>query len=343
MKYRTCYIFLFLLASTLTSWAQSQIDSLYQAGICDDNGFCIPQLPGLPRPKGVVLDFNWTNGQSIESEYADSNVSGKIRQSTRLKFKLRLPVVLKDGIKVIVGAEYKLDEYRFDKTSISNSALFDTLNGRQLKTIGSSVYVVKPFKGNNYILGRLKLKVSGDLAHKDLDDYFRSSLSVIYGKRANMNVSWGFGLNYNYSFGKQFVLPVFAYSKRISDNWSMEALLPITVKLRYNFDDKNILEFTNKLTGDGYNIAFKNMEGDNLFMEKSDLLTSLVFEREIHDFLWVSTSVGHRLNVKFDLSDKSVFPSNKNNKRPMIKNQVSNTLFVGVSLFLVPPRKWTNK
>jgi len=319
---------------------QSHRDTLFEEGICDNNGFCIPQIPGLPRSKGLIIKYEQSNKQTIKSEFSDSSHSGRIDESNLIMMKLRVPILLKDNLKVLIGAEYKEEKYQFEEASLLGSAAYLSLDQKPLKMLSTSVYVVKPFRGNSYALGRMKVKLSGDFTRNEIDDYFRSSLSLIYGKRAKSNMSWGVGLNYNYSFGQQFVFPIVAYSKVVSSTWSLDALLPVSIKIRYKINDGNLLEFSNRLTGDSYNIGFKDLGPSNLFLEKSDLLSELIYEREIHDFFWASVSLGHRYNLKFDLSEENIFPART---APLIKSKLTSAMFGSVSLFLVPPRSWTKR
>ncbi len=329
-----------LLCMNSTATGQSQRDTLFEEGICDNNGFCIPQIPGLPRSKGLIIRYEQSNNQIIKSEFSDSSHSGSIDESNLLMMKLRIPILLKDNLKILIGAEYKEEKYQFDEASLLGSAAYLSLNQKPLKMLSTSAYVVKPFRGNSYALGRVKVKLSGDFTRNELDDYFRSSLSLIYGKRAKSNMSWGVGLNYNYSFGQQFIFPIVAYSKVISSTWNMDALLPVSIKVRYKINDGNLLELSNRLTGDSYNIGFKDLGRNNLFLEKSDLLTELIYEREIHDFFWASASLGHRYNMRFNLSDENIFPART---APLIKSKLTNAMFASVSLFLVPPRSWAKR
>ena len=59
-------------------FSQSQMETLYQAGICDEDGYCIPSLQGLPRSKG----FRWLLADNL------------ILASTHQKIKLHRATIL---------------------------------------------------------------------------------------------------------------------------------------------------------------------------------------------------------------------------------------------------------
>ena len=78
---------------------------------------------------------------------------------------------------------------------------------------------------------------------------------MVYGVRARNDLSWGAGVSYSYSFGRQFVFPVFVYSRKFSEKWSINAFLPIKISLGYKINDKSTLDFVNEIKGDSYNIS----------------------------------------------------------------------------------------
>jgi hypothetical protein len=116
----------------------------------------------------------------------------------------------------------------------------------------------------------------------------------------------------------------------------MAAILPVNLGFTHIINDKNVVRIINRVTGDSYNVQVKSYTQDNLFLKKSDLLSSVVYEREIHDFLWFSAAVGNQFNINFDLFEENAF---QKRGTPEIDNSLSNTLFFEVGIFLVPPKK----
>ncbi len=57
-----------ILLTMFSQWiySQSQMDVLHQAGICDDEGYCIPSLQGLPRSKGVSFNHTTIRNQNMQ-------------------------------------------------------------------------------------------------------------------------------------------------------------------------------------------------------------------------------------------------------------------------------------
>ena len=340
MTKQSFQLIIILLLISQYLWGQSQTDSLIKAGICDAKGYCIPQIPGLGRTRGFEIKYRNVLNYKIETEIADSSFGDFMNINRKLNIKLRFPVVLKDNFKMVTGVSYESEEFKFKNQTDLGNEFYEAINDKHLKSLGLSVYMLKPFLGDRYLLSRSSFRLSGDFTRKELLDYFRASVSVLYGKRARSDLSWGIGLSYNYSFGRQLVIPVIAYTQKFSNKWSVSSFLPVKISFKYIANEKNIFEFVNKFGGEKYNLRLKSFNDDNLYLERSDFLSMLVYEREIHDFLWVSISTGGRFNLNFDLSENNLFLKRS---PPQIKNTLSDAVFYELSLFIVPPRKWGNK
>ena len=201
------------------------------------------------------------------------------------------------------------------------------------------MYVLKPFKGNKYVFSRFSARFTGDLSKEGIDDYFQSTFSILYGIRSSTKVTWGVGLNYRYALGRHLVFPTLAYSRILMNKWSLEAYLPVNVNLRYMYNSKNIFEFRNRFSGENFNVRSGITGNNNIFLDKTDFYSTIVYEREIHDFLWISLAAGAQFNMNFD---SSRFGSVQGNGSLRVTNNLSNTLLFEIGLFLVTPQKWLN-
>lgn len=332
-------LFISLLISA-TTFGQSKRDSLFALGICDENGYCVPQLPGIGRTKGIEIDYGAIFRTPIETTIDNKKSYDTILKNRKTTVSLRFPLLMKQSFKLFMGLKYEAEEFKFGDDKVLLNEFHNAINTKSLRTFGSTIYFSKPFKGNAYLAGRVSLRLSGDFSRKELDDYFRSSATVIYGKRARNDMVWGVGVSYSYIFGRQTILPVLAYSRKFNANWSLTALLPAKVSVRYEINEKNNIQFETRLSGDKYNITLDEISQNNLYLERSDWYTTVVYEREIYDFLWFGLKAGNRYNISFDLSERSTFLVREPSE---IFNKLTNTWFVQGSIFLVPPRKWSKK
>lgn len=321
------------------------MDSLRGLGICDENGFCNPNLPGVPRSKGFeltkqhVLDYRIQTAINDSSQTTSSEVNGDDRISLKLKF----PLLLKDNFQLGMGVSYTTENFRFDDIENINNEFYENLENKSLRRLSSSIYGIRPFKGNRYMAGRFNVSLNGDFndGFGKTTDYLRFSVALLYGIRSNMFKVEGIGLAYNYNFGRLAIYPFYAYNRQFSNKHGVELLLPVQAKYRYSPNDKNYFLFTMQLEGSNYNINLPSFPESSLFLAKSDLSSMITYEKEIHDFFWVSGSIGYRKNLNFDLDRQIEFVNRS--KEPFIDNTVNDALFFRISVFLVPPRSWMEK
>lgn len=312
---------------------------------CSDTIFCVPGVIGMPRSKGLVMSREQVLDYSIRSNSKQdylANGSGEVRTNRRYQFKLRAPLVMKKNIKVAMGFDYFVEEYRFEDLNQLDYPLYVSLEDKSLKSIGSTVYVVKPFRGNRYFLFRGSASLNGDYGTKDLPtiDYLRFSLSPLYGVKRNDRVSYAFGAAFSYNFGRPAIYPVFAYNKTFNPHWGVEALLPARVWLRYTYNDRNLVYAKVGFNGASYNIQLKDpslVNKESLHLEKSELRYLITYEREIYDFLWVGMEAGMRSNLEFSLTDVD-----GSQRDLLINNRLNHAFLFNFSVFIVPPRNMLN-
>ncbi|MCI5058561.1 MAG: DUF6268 family outer membrane beta-barrel protein [Flavobacteriales bacterium] len=305
-------------------------------GVCDESGYCIPKIPGIRKSRGV--SFNYLNSLSydISSQNEDSTYQGKINRDRRYTIKLKIPVINEDHMKFVVGLKYAEEEFKF-KTFDEGFAFHSALNQKPLRRFGITGYLINPFKSNRFLVSRANFRLSGDFDNGNPEDYLRISASSLYGIRSSYNSTWGIGITYSYSFGRQLIFPILAYAKKYNKYWSLETLIPVNLSLRFNASKKDAFEFLTRVSGDSYNIQFDDYNPDNLFLQSSDLFSGLTYERNVFSILWMSVGGGYRYNYSFDL-----FRENNFNQRsdPEFSNDVQSSWFVDVGVFLVAPDKW---
>jgi hypothetical protein len=314
---------------------QTNRDSLYRAGICDGSGYCIPKLSGLPKSKGFEIKYLRVLNYGIETKTPNETYSDFIDRDRELTIKMKIPLLLKDNLKIILGAQYENEVFRFDDLKADANIFYKALNNKPLKSIGGTLYGLKPFKGNKYLLVRAGMRWSGDFGQHLGSEYGRNSVSAIYGVRAKSDLSWGTGITYSYTFGRQLIFPVFAYSRKFNDGIDLEALLPVYIKLRKQINHKNIFQFENRISGDSYNIRLQSISNIDQYLAKTDLFTTLSYEREITPFLWLSTGISNRYNINFDISENNTFTTRGT---AQYANKIADALSYEFSLFIVPPR-----
>ncbi len=308
---------------------------------CPDSTFCVPSVDGMPRSKGIIIEYERVVDYGIKAKSSNSAIGdvedGGIRANRQIQFVCRLPIYNKEHLKIAAGFRYFTEEFRFDNTEYP---LFQSLEDRPLKSIGLSAYIVKSFRGNKFFLVKLGADLNGDY-NQDIapnSKFLRYSVVPLFGWKKNDQIAYGAGIAYSYVFGSPRVLPVVAYNNTFNRKWGLEMLLPASIRLRHNMSEKDIFYFTTKINGASYRISLENeaafSEYDILDLKKSEIRVFGTYEREIYDFVWFGVNAGLRKNLSFDLTN-----SLTGGGETIIEGDVRRAFFFNISLFLVPPRK----
>ncbi|MGB0929978.1 MAG: DUF6268 family outer membrane beta-barrel protein [Chitinophagales bacterium] len=308
---------------------------------CSDSTFCVPSVSGMPRSKGIILEYERVVDYGIKAKSSNPVIGevedGGIRVNRQIQFVCRLPLYNKEHLKIAAGVRYFTEEFRFDNTEYP---LFQSLEERPLKSIGLSAYIVKSFRGNKFFLLKLGADLNGDY-NQDIapnSTFLRYSAVPLFGWKRNEQIAYGLGIAYSYVFGNPRFIPVFAYNNTFNRKWGLEMLLPGSIRLRHNMTEKDIFYLTTKINGASYRISLENdtafSKYDILDLKKSEIRAFATYEREIYDFVWFGVNAGLRKNLSFDLTD-----SLTGGGETIIEGDVRRAFFFNVSLFLVPPRK----
>lgn len=306
--------------------------------ISDDSAFTAPRVIGVPRSKGIIFKREVVRNYGIRSKSDESfgSSSGEVRRNRRWDFRLRLPIILKENIKVAMGVQYFVEEFNFENET-SDFPFYNNLEDRSLRSIRGEVFIIKPTRKKRYYLLRMSGSLNGDYDESEFDnsDFFRFSVTPLVGWKKNQYTSYAFGVSLSYSFGRRAIFPVFTYNHAFNSKWGVEAVLPANAKLRYGtLDQKNYFYLKAELRGSNYSIRLEETQADLFYLNKSEVRFLLTWEREIHDWLWFGMETGLRSNINFDLAD-----SPNINTNVVVENDLAAAFIYNVSIFIVPPRK----
>lgn len=312
--------------------------------------YCDPKIYGQARPKGVELRYETHFNQDIKSESDNPNFgngSARINTNQRFTLKIKAPLYLKPHLKLAVGFNYFNEEFNFNNAENLNYPLYKSLEDKHLSRIGGTFYVMKPFRGDNYLNVRTSFDLSGDYDSEsdfNFEDYARLSVTAVYYTKTSIDHSYGWGLSYSYSLGRPLIYPVFAYNKNFNNNWGVEMLLPGWFKFRYNNLAQTNYWYTGmQVDGASYTVNLKNATDnqlDRFLFRKAEIKAYLRYEREVYDFVWVGAEVGINKNVSFNVSESE---SNLLDNNEVIRSNVGFVPYFNVKLFLVPPKKFYKK
>jgi len=329
-------LLVFLIFSGYRSFGQETILE------CTDSTFCIPSVAWMPRTKGIEINRETVYDYKITSTGKNGyplNGEGEIGTNSRTEIKIKAPIILKPNLKIALGIRYFQEEFEFEDLAESDLPFYTSLDDKDLKSLGATLYIVKPFKGNKYFLLRARGSLNGDYTKDDaftVGDFLRFSVAPMIGWKKNPYTSFAVGAAFGVDFGRYSIYPVFSYNQSFSPKWGIESLIPVKIKLRYTPNPKNLLYLKTEFKGANYRISLDdpNLESDRLYnLQKLEIRYLLTYEREIHDWLWFGVESGLRSNVRFNL-DESDF-----GRDTIIENEFNSAFILKVSIFVVPPRK----
>ncbi len=305
----------------------------------DTAAYCVPSIEGLTRPKGILIREELVTNHSINS----SNINdpsgtgqGKIRTLRRREIKLKAPLINKENFKLAIGFKYKVEDIFFEDQATESVEFFNNLEDKNLKQLGTTLYMVKPFRGNTYFLMRVSASLNGDYnrANSPDADYLKLSIAPLLGFKRTPYLSYAVGIGYSENFGRRSVFPLLSYNQTFTKHFGVESLLPLNVKFRYSsLNRKNFIFLSSEVQGTSYNITFANSEAG--YLNNTELKYKLTYEREIYDFVWASVETGLNTTLYFSLSDT---PDRR--RSTVIDTNRKAAFFVGFSVFVVPPRKF---
>ncbi|TCL65681.1 hypothetical protein EV196_105347 [Mariniflexile fucanivorans] len=319
-------IFTLIVLNIFWAYAQNDTTAVY----------CVPVLKDLPIGKGLVIEYQ--NVSNISMETIDktgnfTNTKSNIKSNTHFLAKLEIPVVNKDYLRIMAGLKYNKEEFHFNDAELN--PFYKNLEDRGLKSIGMNVSMVKPTKSKKFWVLRASADLNGDFkALNSFSDYLKFSISPALGWKVNDNFSYALGASYNYRFGDPLIVPVVALNSIFNEKWDMEAILPLFIRLRYQYNSGLIWRNTVELDGASYKLDNLSTEFDsytNLHLHRSDIQFSTRVEKKLIGWLWAASEIGFRENLTYNLTN-----SNKSYNDIIFDNTLKTALLFNVSLFISP-------
>jgi len=329
----------FLLLFCIQFNAQSDSTSV------NNQKYCIPALEGVPIGKGASIEYESMPSYNIKTidktgNFGDSNT--KIRSSSRIEAKLRIPILIKPYLNIIGGFKYTFEEYHFKNLTEDSNPFNKNFEDRTLKSINTNLTIIKPTKSNKYWLFRLNAALNGDYNRETLSksNFLKFSIAPALGWKVNNHFSYALGVSYNYRFGSPLVVPIIALNAKFN-KWDLASVLPLFVKVRYIKSEN--LHWLNKIEIEGNSYRLTNFGEElsqykNIHLHRSEVQLSTSIEKRLIGWLWAALEVGYRDNLTFNVTN-----SNTSKKNILFENKLSNGFLFNFSLFLSPSEYGINR
>lgn len=327
-------VFIMLIMCFVQAHAQS--DTLQS----NESSYCVPALKGIPVGKGASFEYQRLPTIAIETIDKTGNFGNSkttIKSNNSIEVKLKIPIVDKPNLNILGGFKYTFEEYHFENTT--SNPFYTNLEDKGLKSIGANVTIIKPTRTNKFWIFKANADLNGDYDSNSthFKDFLKFSISTALGWKINDNYSYALGISYNYRFGSPLLLPVVAFNRNFNDKWSIEAILPVFVRSRYQYNAGLYWLNTIEIDGAAYRLNNFSTEFslyDNLHLHRSDIQYTTRVEKKVVGWLWAAFEVGLRKNLTYNLTN-----SNKANDKVIFENTLKSALLFNVSLFISPRKK----
>jgi hypothetical protein len=297
--------------------------------------YCTQKVLFLAPTKLISVGYEVQGAHGLSSPI---EIGQRIGLAHGLRLAFNAPVISRSSLIINLGASYYETRMEFETTP--TQAFSQSLKARGLRTTGLMLTVFKPLNEKNFLIFAGNADLNGNYGWSDLPALaqLRYSALAVYGWKRNDRTMWGLGLSRTYRIGEVNYIPVLFLNKTFNDKWGVEALLPARGHLRRTFSAKSLAMFGYELEGNSYTLAVTQDAplGPTVLdreLRRSELKVRFVYERSLHNFIWVSVQAGLRVNMNFNVSQTERSPRGEY----LLTNQLGNPLYFGFSINLVSP------
>ena len=264
----------------------------------------------------------------------------EVEFTRRNSLKLNFPIYIKNSYYFAGGLRYYNQQFKFENLDTSDINIQKKLDD-PLNRFGLRLYFLKTRAENQSIYASLSFDLNTErpVGEDFSRNYLKTSFTLLFLNKKNTQTESGFGLGFGYEWGSPLLIPLYRYTKRYNPNWDIEMTLPKSIQLRYAFSKKLYVKSKLEVTGGSYTLVEETIEGYNrLEIRQSEISLSLKVEREIHDWLWIAARTGLLYSYKMNIVEPDLF-----NDKELVTTDPFTNYFIGINLFVVPPRNLLDK
>ena len=288
------------------------------------------------RPK--VVEIGYRGFSNYQSSYVNSQGRNVFSSDQLLTVRVGVPLVLKEKTLFGVQLKYLRQTYHTEFIPQNSDDIYRYLNEEKLINSGLNFLYQRNLdeKRKIIVLGATELASDTTSVNRYSARYL---ISGSYNIRKSERLELGYGMVFNYALGVFNVYPTFTYIRALSSKTMIEATLPSYISLRYHPTDKAFLIFKTQFDNWRYSITDAlSQEPAQLTLQRADLFLSLIYEREIYDWLWTNVEASYVNNVVYLVS----LPGERW-RDPIQEYHLKDAAYLKFSLVIVPPRKLWEK
>jgi|AntRauTorckE5430_2_1112549.scaffolds.fasta_scaffold03491_2 hypothetical protein len=300
--------------------------------------FCRPGVVNKSRGRGLLIERTMVGDQYLAPRpggIEGANAS-EIDYIEQFRAKIKIPIINAPSLKVLAGYEYQQESVHFDRIGYFNQELFQSLNGKPLRTNKYSVYITKSF--NKRVYGGLRLRTSyrGDYEQMMSFDprYATYSGLAVAGFKEREDLEWGVGLMFGRNFFNTTILPFGILNQTFSDKWGIETVLPVRVMMRYNFSPTNMVLFGVEYQSSSYSLDLLQPGTQGLtpyHFRHAEIALKAVYDKQVYSWVWFTAEAGYLVprRARFDNTLDAAYN---------FRARTSSQPYFRIGVFLTPPR-----
>lgn len=301
----------------------------------DAGCICSPGVINKSPGKGLLVEYKLTSGGNFTPDEVAAGISpSRVQSLSRLRLRLKIPIIIKPKTKFLIGFDHFQEEYNLNFIQPVFAEPLNLIDGTTLKTGRATLYLLQSISETNYLGLHARVAYSGNYSGVfDLDSYYRQiRISAIWGVKKREDLEWGIGLNYSENFNRKIVLPFFLYNRTYNERWGLEAAFPVSILMRYNFNPRSLLLFGPEFSSATYALrGDSNLPEDDYYFRHMELQFGAKFERQLRPWVWANIHGG--LQINFDSRYEKVLDADD-----LFEPDLITGVFLKFGLFLSPPQ-----
>ena len=291
--------------------------------------YCQPGVANNTLAKGLLIELGHF------SPHSESTPLRLSRTFSHINLKLKAPLVLRENLQVILGADYF-------RESLNNHQVFpdimvdggsDLPDYQDLKATRFTMTVSRPLNTRHYLIGRLEARYAGNHNKSFLfkKRYATYSAIGLYGIKKNALKEHGVGIFIQSSPRTFTILPFIFYNQTFNQKWGIE-FASVKFTLRHNLNPDNMMLLSVEYEGAQY--GFEDFEEYGVdYFKRANINVTFGYETRVKGWTAISFHAGYRFafSSKTYIIDEPKFQKNK--------VEYGSGIFASVGFFLTPPRQ----
>ncbi len=289
------------------------------------------------RPKvaefslGSLMDYH-----TVSSSENLTNTQNEVEADLLLNAKVAVPIILQSDQAAGLQLKYSRHRFMFDDQDFqADNGLYSHLEAHRFTVAGVRGFYQRDLNASDQLKFAAGAEIRSDRItwNRNTSRIFASG---IWTRKLNSKTTVGTGFVAGLEMQLFSFYPLLIYERQLAPSWVLDAQLPKSVRVRKKLNASNYLIGATQLRGWRYNLSnsIETVDGD-LTLRRADLEISITWERELHDWLWCSVSVGYNKNLRYYLAEPG-----QRRRNALATIRANDARYAKVGLFLVPPKKF---